>query len=245
MKLIVVVTGLVLMVPDSSSGRLHLLFPEDHHGHTALVAYRGIDGPVRNELRGFTMDLSHLDTGSGSGAPLVSQVFNFGAWPTIGADPAWLKANHLPGFMRSRITLPLPRRITPVADVPWRVAETREDGRPGRQDTVWLTHQVVLEYSLQDPGNATLTLQPAQGSHHPETPLARPYTGGESVVLMISNLPTEPNRPLPTREATHFQAYARLFRNQPGWLRLFSVPEDGIVAGSPYNCMLAWAPIKP
>lgn len=246
MKLLVIITGLVLLVPDKDRGQLHLLFPmadlrepgmEHHLPH---IRYRTGAGQESVLLEGWRLDLTSIAGAGEADDDLPEEVIPLGnvfargvPRPWVSGSPSWEVVGH--------VTLPWPEEIESQGNASWLLVAGRSVGE------VTLTNEVKLTYdNFPSQGGSWMlqSLPSGAGGSQNLTPW-RPGTGEETI--RISNVPDGGGEELlPGEEGVHFQAYVDLLRlpgeHERQRPRVY-LNEHG--AGSPFNCMIGWSPIKP
>ncbi len=242
MKLVVIITGLVLLAPDRDHGRLHLFLPQMDMGHpkaerhAPYLEYTSALGARNEPLAGWTLDLGTLAR-PGSAIALPDQIISLdGMYADIPRD--WVTG--APSRrVQGRVSLPWPERFKVRESARWHLTR----GIPIRY--VRLTNEVVLEYDSARAERWVLASLPWGPGGTKALPAMQ--AEGETDTIRISNMPPDGGAPVGRRdEGVHFQGYVDILRRSAidhVWWRPRVYLADGPFGISPYNCMLASAPI--
>lgn len=249
MKLVVIITGLVLLAPDRD--RIHLFFPEmdmDHPKaelHTPSFNYTTTGGFKSVSLEGWTLNLGTVAEPGGA-ATLPAEIVDLGKRFTRGVPRDWV--DDLPSRrVHGRVSLPWPDAFEVEEDAEWIMV------RGLRSKRLNLTNKVVLRYDrpIAPPPNWELHSFP-WGPGGPggkmNIPAFRP--SGSTDTMRIFHIPPDGGRGLKRwEEAVHFQGYVDLLRLrtidhlQPR-PRVYLNEDKGLFGAlSPFNCMLASASV--
>lgn len=246
MKLVIIISGLVLLAPDRDNGRLHLFLPQmdmshpNAEHHAPFLRYTSAKG-LRNEpLAGWTLDLGTLAR-PGAAAALPAPIMRMDAFYR-GVPREWVTGTPS-RRVQGRLSLPWPDSFSVIKTAMWRLE------RGGAKTPVRLTNEVELEYDSLTLSGAGWKLASLRGAYSEKEILAmRP--GGSTDTIRIFNVPPGEGTELKRGdEGVHFRGYVDVLRRRPiDWMRprpflyLDDVPRK-IVGMSPYNCMLAAAPL--
>lgn len=243
MKLVIVITGLVLLAPERDRSGMHLFFPEmdmshpQAQHHTPYLEYAPAGQPRKVSLEGWTLDLGAVAR-PGTAATLPDTVVDLGRM-FRGVPRDWV-AGVPSRRVQGRVSLPWPDAFEVRGTANWRAV------RGVSVKDVTLTNEVVLQYEFpnEPPGSWKMTSLPwGPGG---ETPIPSWGLPGSTDTIHISNLPAEEGPSLTLNdEGVHFQGYVDVLRRRL-IDRLRPRPRvflNETPALSPFNCMLASAPI--
>jgi hypothetical protein len=254
MKLIVIVTGLVLLGSDAPNQRLHLFLPGTAgmaEPHEIFIRYPGAGGPILWRMENWALDLSSVAR-SGTARSPAGAVIDLE--PHVRRIPrSWLLASPPPAHLSSRVTLPWPDSIVPGDRAYWRLR------LGGASQRVWVTNRVRLVYTVATPDRPLWIRQRLRTNAWGSAVMPLPSPTVDSLKIDIRSVPRGGGTILSYGdEAAHFQGYFRAF-GQGRWPRLFLDQRPRLdwkdpewaplgqpdIAGSPFNCMIAWAPVLP
>lgn len=246
MKLTIAVIGLILLVPDPQNGRLHLLMPSAEGVAERHLTWIGDTNPVSSPIRmdGWALDLSDI---APRGRWSANPPHVLALTPEVhGVPRSWLTGTTVPLRLQSRITLPLPDSMVAGSTVRWKHVIGNGTTIPVR-----LTNEVRLVYDSVAIGTTLRTRSQLRAGATGPGSIQLPIDAAGH--LEIRQVPVGRPGPVPPGDfADHFWAYHRLF-GRTGWFPALEAVEEGDstahayflarMGTSPWNCMLAWAPV--